>query len=449
MRHCIIYFTLFTLIFGCNSDEDSDKDSFDNLGPIEITVDGNYLNELEDGWIFTSNSDGEVDEVKEFHNGDALRFGVAGDNSSITILKYTYGFGSQDRVELSTFVDLDSMNFLLNNLQLSESTSIGTHTAVIRDINPPYQYPGVEVVQGARKSTVSYDPLNPTKAVELTAELYETPVKIIYTLRNTFDEKIKYEVDDAEIGETVQLSASQFVPFNFYVLEFEDAEAAVADVLYLKKAGDYSTLKYFGVSIANLDVYDHLEVEYPSLNAPEFMTVLRWDMRDQETEFFYTRLDDQPIIEYRQLDASISNLYTGEKEISFKVSGDLDAASIFSENFTDEMAGYWTIYDRERTQYTFRIPELPTQILSRYQKLKDHDFKFEGAQLEDATGIPGYYEWIESWYSREYFYSTVKERMQVIKRFSNESGGKGKQKRKKTNINSPVPGIHLIRNYSF
>ena len=396
-----------------------------------FTIGTNYLNEFEEGWIFITDSNGGLVDNQKMVNGTILTFDTPEgftNESRFTFNRLEYFFEdseldpSQLDIALFSYVGLLTNSYVLDNGKTQNPISVGSHTVLVTDALSTFFFSGVESLDARKGSFSGVFPLN---TLPIRADLWKSPTKIIYWISPGEGFPIKHEITEAIAGDTIELQVADFSPFDSKKIVLSGAIVNSFRLNYLTRPGDYVNTEFFFSHSKTSDA-DLLEVIFPDINPPEFLTFLSFD--EGNLSHSYQTANKEPAGEFKLIDGSVMDFNFDGSKIQIESAGDflyLSTSSVafeIDEDFNSEVIS-WLINSPADATTTIPVPDIPAELLERYTELADHVFDFNSYSLLKATGVNGYEDWVKLRFSGQSTFSVAKE--QFIKTgFGSSSGGR-------------------------
>jgi hypothetical protein len=407
-------------------------------------IDATFLSEFGDGWIYVSDENNSVIEVKQMKNDESLIFNTPvgysnGKRYSFHIVDYffyDYGLGTTASTSYGSYVDVLPGTFIINREKRTAIPSVGKHTLFIGGCPSFSSLFGYTISKDANLASYSgTPPALPDYVIPVASTLAKSPADIIYFL---FDNEAEmnglnnpflfHRVENAIDNTDSVVDYSSLLPMDYLATNFTDAISSEYSLSYLRNAGDYNSTVFL-YRQSNSVMPNELHIHYPDITFPEYVTSITYENND--ARYTYIKASSQVNNEFKKISANINSFSSEGDKISYSATGTFThvaASSVvyFSDGFNSGSYDRF-VFGANNSKGEMVFPELPQEIADKYPELGTQEFVFETFILYNNTGIPSFDKFMEVRFSGKSIFTETKERFLLIKGIPSFGGRRERQ----------------------
>jgi hypothetical protein len=382
------------LLVSCK--DDGDEQAAASIFTVNIV--GNYLETESKGWVFLSKSDGTVVQTFKIANAGTYKLTAPadhrdGDLYTVTIFEHiqalsqTYSFKSYTSLNPG-IVNFDKKNF---------PASVGTHSVSISNV-PVSETPDKIASFGSfgiNSQLSSGTQLG--NSLSAKTRMFKSEDNIYYFYATADATVPKYTLfSGAKSGEGKVVDYNAMVPMeNKVTLPVGDATKVSYRLSgFLDSNPD---MPYFAMIISRMLSADKtISLYHPNFQFSNFMTTV--DVQNNDLQNEYTFIGPSLPTVFKTSDAVISKAIVNQNEITLNISGNTDhVLAAAREEWSPNKTIYtnWELYAPKDLPAGYKLPQIPSEILTAYQHLSTHTFTFNRISLTDYSAIDGYANFVD------------------------------------------------------
>lgn len=398
-------------------------------------VASNYIFGDNENWIFISDSKGKLVGTKQIKNGETITIDTP--EGHTTSSKYSFsrfvfsafdnGSGISKSLTLTTYVTLSSQKFIFDDGSPTTPSFVGTHKLFISTVPDFFYQFRVASLDARGQNYVGPVPSLPLFVVPIQANLIKSPADVMYILYNAVIDNnepppfIRF-ANATNGGEETVSFTSLSTSMSFNSISLPGSSSSFYSILGYPTSGDYiNVVPLWG---QNRDTNpEEIKVYYPG-NFPEYNTFISKFIAGTYSD--YSLVGPQAASVFKDLNAEATGFEYADKKVTISTTGSYTYLTTSADRdiIEGDNASYinWLILSPGGATINLSLPELPTEITSKYPILTQQQLEFDNANLVERVGVSDYDEWVKLRFSGTSSLIKVKEVKSKFKAFGTTGG---------------------------